>query len=248
MTILSTRVRAVHRLLPRALACGALGVLTTFCTAWGLATFVPLNNAARRMNAISQPDRTSAGSRPTLSYITVFQFSKPGAVRLSWRPGFGSGWDQLDSDLRSQSSIDLHPASVRQPRDWGKLPSVLAGDFSKAGSGAEDARGWPFLAVWCELAATNSGTDVEGGVVVSSGTLGLVRVLPYFPIWRGILADSAIFAILWFMGVAIYVRLRGMRRLRRGHCPRCAYVLSEQSCSECGWKSRAAPSESAPVA
>ena len=60
----------------------------------------------------------------------------------------------------------------------------------------------------------------------------------YRPLWPGLFADAAIFAIPLVGLSATFFGLRRFKRLRTGHCPNCNYDLSGQTisgCPECGW-------------
>lgn len=63
------------------------------------------------------------------------------------------------------------------------------------------------------------------------------RILPFYPLWPGLLANMAIFSVMWlaiFRGVRVCRRLM---RMRRGVCVVCRYDLrgSESGvCPECG--------------
>jgi len=69
------------------------------------------------------------------------------------------------------------------------------------------------------------------------------RVVPYHPIWSGVLINSALFGAMWLiLVVAVYhgVRLLFIEtiRARRGRCVKCSYDLRgefEKGCPECGW-------------
>ena len=71
------------------------------------------------------------------------------------------------------------------------------------------------------------------------------RTLPLRPMWLGLAANTAIFALAAWLCAAT---LRGWRRLRRfshGRCPACAYNLRgdyRATCSECGWLRKGADS------
>lgn len=231
----------IQRAAPRVLLCGGLGVLTTVAVAWGLAAWVPQRGLKRRSNVISEASNSPGGTvkKAMPVYVATFEFSRTGMVRREWKSGYPAH-SALWEELHPESEIALK-VPVRQDRSWGRLPRVLAGDLSKAGSGGEDARGWPMLSMWCELEeALPSGMQTRGGIAVSAmaeATPGSARVLPLWPIWRGFAVDSGVFAVAW--GVAIPMALfgRGVVRRRRGRCAACGYDRRGEfavPCPECG--------------
>lgn len=65
--------------------------------------------------------------------------------------------------------------------------------------------------------------------------------LPYRPIWPGLLADAAFYALLYLLLRAGILALRGLFRRGRSLCPDCAYPLGEYTtCPECGRTNRLA--------
>ncbi len=167
-------------------------------------------------------------------------------IRLSWQRDIG-GTNQLNSDLTPRSTIALKLRTVNQDRSWGRLPSILASDnYEKIPAGGQDARGWPFLALWCEVdEGVPSGYTTRGGIALSpaSSTIGAARILPYFPIWRGLVYDTLIYAAAWLAAIISFRRVRAIVRARSGLCPRCAYDRHggpAGPCPECG---RSVPSK-----
>jgi hypothetical protein len=132
---------------------------------------------------------------------------------------------------------------------------VLAGESRGANAapnrdGIEDARGWPYLALWCTLdpaviEGTAAGKPCPDGIALSklNGkiTTSYFRALPVRPIWRGLAADTGIFAGAWLSGLVLAGAGRRWWRRRRGRCPACGYDLSGSStvCPECGAAARA---------
>jgi hypothetical protein len=114
----------------------------------------------------------------------------------------------------------------------------------------EDARGFPWRCFWGGASVVQAeGSDnvtPESAIVcepptdVAAGTsrLASLMVLPYRPLWPGLLANTAFYAVilwaLWFTPGAVR---RGLRR-RRGACVRCGYDLRGAefgaACPECG--------------
>lgn len=115
----------------------------------------------------------------------------------------------------------------------------------------EQAAGWPRLALWEFRILQHAGTGprkanwVERGAWVFNAGPGIPRAkttrLPYLPIWRGLLIDTAFwgavwFVLLWPMGLATG-RLKRSRRARHGKCVWCKYDLrgiENTHCPECG--------------
>lgn len=114
-----------------------------------------------------------------------------------------------------------------------------------------DTYGWPLEAFQCEAVIATSPTDtsivsVKGGLQISpfisaSHPLLRLRVVPYAPIWVGMLGNSLAIGC-GVMGIRALVRavIRN-RRTRMGLCPCCAYSLqgsASRCCPECGWNRR----------
>ena len=218
-----------------------LGLVTSVGVAWALAAWLPHENLLRRRNVISQPDPNRPGTFLPI-YITVHQFSRTGMIRLDWRPGLTSQ-STLHADLAARSTLALRLPTVNQDRTWGRLPHILnLPHFDKVPAGGQDARGWPFLALWCNIdEAVPVGHTVRGGIALSprGDTTGFARALPYLPIWRGLVLNTLIYSVAWGCVVVGVRYLRAHRRLRRGLCPRCAFPLTgDLLCPECGWTHR----------
>lgn len=117
------------------------------------------------------------------------------------------------------------------------------------------ARGWPFPCLWDGCVEDRDESVVDGaGVVIGSRAVPANAMstdrIPMRPLWDGLLLDTAIFAIPWF--VLLYLlagprSIRGAWRLARGQCPRCRYDVRAQSrCPECGTEIAAAGRSSLP--
>jgi hypothetical protein len=76
-----------------------------------------------------------------------------------------------------------------------------------------------------------------------TGTIGYTPVLPYRPIWFGLMFNILFFALI---AASVYWLLNRPRRLvmellrmRRGCCIACGYELDfdfKSGCPECGWR------------
>ncbi|MEE8155998.1 MAG: hypothetical protein V3T53_13680 [Phycisphaerales bacterium] len=108
----------------------------------------------------------------------------------------------------------------------------------------ETRAGWPFAALvgWRvnanDLQVMNSGASgVLGALEIprnSNGAL-VLRLLPYSPIWTGLIANTLLYASV-IMGLGmLWSRGRTSLRLRRGVCPSCKYPIGvSEVCTECG--------------
>lgn len=112
--------------------------------------------------------------------------------------------------------------------------------------------GWPMRSLYCELTAENSRTanahtwTAVGGFVIGNATAPgwadwpplLPRIVPYRPVWVGLLANTVFFAVL--LGAVWYLPgwILAERRARAGLCRVCAYDLRGSpaggACPECG--------------
>jgi hypothetical protein len=82
------------------------------------------------------------------------------------------------------------------------------------------------------------------------------HLLPTFPLWPGLLANTAIYGGAWAVLIGVPVLLRRWLRARRGGCPQCGYsregLKVDAPCPECGRTPPAAhdatPTPAAPTA
>lgn len=229
------------------LAAGVLaGAVTTVAVAWALAAWLPL--------AGGHYVRTFKGDRYHVKLTVV---AKPGVERRGWyvlRRG-EPPWPPPAGSLEAMMPVRDAPMYGELDLRWGNLPQepMLKADApseSRASRGLEDARGWPSLALWCELndnRRSDNSWIARGGVPLpprgGSNELALIRALPWRPIWPGFLLDTGLYATAWIMLFGGIFGARRLLRLRRNHCPSCGYSLAGQTipgCPECGWK-RALP-------
>jgi hypothetical protein len=230
-----------------------IGLTATVSIAWTLA-FLPLNPASR--------ESYTANKGSTI----VVCFRGTGWVRKGWNgPPRASIAPKLDSIDGAPSQQMLFLTCVESPHQtpvtrnngrtpmwppWGRLD---IGSFGVDGpghwGGCEHATGWPFLAFWYEMnviSQTKStyAVSISGGLPFQSdirlpADVTQARAFPIRPIWRGLAANTLLFALPGFAATLI-IRLPSLRsraRLRRNHCPKCNYDLraTPNSCPECNW-------------
>ncbi len=190
-------------------------------------------------------DFESAPDHPTGSGILrAAKFSRSGAAYyevLRLRGGF----------IHESSGSGPKPEELL-PR-WTGLgnasPAYEAGEVSKDYRGV-DARGWPMLSLWLELAGPVSPLEDRGGFDTSKlrkatwmgGSRPVRRygysfpvALPLRPLWLGFAVNTLFYAaVLWLLILGPFA-LRRLIRRRRGLCPKCGYPMGESSvCTECG--------------
>lgn len=117
----------------------------------------------------------------------------------------------------------------------------------------KDGRGWPFVAMWCELSRVEPQNNwqtnfSQGGISLTQlGLNGNDRwparsMVPAFPlriIWPSFALNSFFYAaILWLLTLGPFTARR-MTRRKSGLCIKCGYDLNHADhsvCPECGWR------------
>lgn len=139
------------------------------------------------------------------------------------------------------------PAFRREWKSWGvsvaALDRIAARRPAARGSLTEHAFGWPMPAVWVAPDPSDP-ASLGWGVELPFTRLDAFRPRP---VWWGLLIDSIVFGILWWMVLAAarwvawffaWRPKRSERRRARGWCPMCGYDLGGNlgaGCPECGW-------------
>ena len=127
---------------------------------------------------------------------------------------------------------------------WSKL-AISSATYAAGLSDFEkhfiEARGWPLLALWCELSLTSGPPELSYSVAGAIETPWQwksnlrPRTLPLRPIWPGFLANTLFYATLLWLLIPGPFALRRFLRMRRELCPQCAYPMGESAvCTECG--------------
>jgi hypothetical protein len=116
--------------------------------------------------------------------------------------------------------------------DWGRLHAGITTEDT----GYEDARGWPWLALWCGI-DRGGAWRVEGGLLLTpkAARIDGVRTLPLRPLWGGFVLNALVYGCVTASLHAAGVGWVRHRRRRAGRCARCGYdVAGLERCPECG--------------
>jgi len=247
-----------------------LGLVTSWAVAWGLALLPPGRLYDQMYGFLYSPgDPIGEGWRSGIGSSRV-SYDHSGGVSpflrelpRHWSPSQANGpdwnattayldlawaesWGRRYQATKAQSALEfIGPRNDEGPFAW---------------SGIDDARGFPFVALWCswdyEVVPAGQGAPISVPKALHGGFSlrdhahpGLVgsnklRALPYMPIWSGLALNTAFYALLFFAVVRITRGLKHARRYKRGLCPRCKYdrVFDYQlPCPECGHEGRARP-------
>lgn len=167
------------------------------------------------------------------------------------RPTTPQGWIDLARRQIAESNADSRRArKLEVPAGapaWGTFAGGKAAARTVA-AGSDHGYGWPLPALWYRVHGTYVrmyafGTEIQGGrLLTGPESLELraynFRALPYFVHWRGLLADTVLFAALWWVLLFARGDIRRALRRRRGLCIVCGYDRSatrtDAPCPECG--------------
>lgn len=110
--------------------------------------------------------------------------------------------------------------------------------------------GWPLRAFWCEapiLQGKFANATSPGGFVIAGKTDKVLandipRVVPFRPLWPGLLVNSLVFASAAWLCVGVISRTTKLWRDQKYRCPRCGFDRrgsETRICAECGFDPRA---------
>ncbi len=234
------------------------GLLTTIAVAW-CAVALPVTPGATTRLSGHRARVLAQGEGP--GAVTVQSFRRAGAA--FWK-SFVMPWDPDDAivlEYRAALPRDLspraHPLEVAPDwagpwlMPWGtaQCPWPAEGVYENR---AVDARGWPFLALYCNYvwvpdpsAPSGQRPAVHGALRLGSeavrkgmGAFQYPVGLPLRPIWPGLVLNTGVFGAGWALLLFAPGITRGTLRRRRGQCPRCGYDLRalrrDSPCPECG--------------
>ena len=191
---------SVKRWIPKIAICLLLGFITTVAVAWMCAAWLRISHYEKYAEGVTIP--SSDG-------WLVRAYRCPGAEYVSGLPLFevlqGAAIMDWADDLLAPDEItwiDLY----NEPQE-----SVPGQHHVKV----VNARGWPRIALWCEVVASPSwrspklSPKAEGGIPFSlnlpewTSAIDEVGALPLRPIWSGLIIDTLFYGALWAVLIAI---------------------------------------------
>ena len=214
-----------------------------YASAMGTRRFLFTDHIEKDPRQVSILLNQLGGPFPTRAGSTSKSFISPTGAGTGRRMLMQSSADVFVKHLGNSPSTHISQCPWRDR--WGQLLQLhLDVETRQLPYFVEDARGWPLPCVWCCLDLNAAGRGVAiGGIVIpgqaSPNDLTTLRVLPYRPIWWGLLGNTLVYAAAWMLLVFGFTVPRRWLRLRRGFCGNCAYDLRSlpvtiERCPECG--------------
>lgn len=129
------------------------------------------------------------------------------------------------------------------PIDNAKLPECSWGSWSPRveSQGALVVFGWPMYSTFCRVSGDPFSSSVKWSGLYRCSVpwiKGCVIIIPWMPLWRGVLATLAGSVVAIAVGGRIAQTLRQWGQDRhRVYCPQCGYDLAgilNETCPECG--------------
>ncbi len=215
-----------------------LGAVVNVAVAWGCAAWLDPLRGSGRVSGYTWLELERLG-------VTVKGDTRIWGVTATPGPGYG----YVDSFTQPVPDDSIRSAMLRgnnRPAEsaippWSDLVRPDLGDPATLPRRFQSALGWPWLALTFhgvfkeQTRGGNPQPQICGGVVLYRPQVGVIRALPFLPMWAGFLANSTFYAaILWLLIPGPFA-LRRFLRVRRGLCPKCAYPMGESAvCTECG--------------
>lgn len=203
-----------------------VGFLITLAVSWSLAAFLP-QRGWREQSFLNEFD---------LANLAIDRYTSFGSVRRVWtqsEPGVFL-WYQFSTPIHAPiEADDFRPldADALGWLAWGLSEQVRRDPDRFPDEGCEHATGWPLPAFWYLLSVryTPGAATIEtsGGFPLQSNQLTINtanrRVLPWQPIWLGLLINSVFWGVTAFVVARGFMFGRRALRLRRNRCPSCGY-------------------------
>ena len=228
-----------------------LGAITTIAVAWGCAFWTDVNDGS--LTRVIQPSESDA-------YEWYFDVHRqPGSASINlWCISLGKGGSD---EVAPAIPTTVPPGFPTWNQGWPHESQVSW--FGSQIPRAQEARGWPWLAMWCEHFTYFEQTVEElrsNPAYVTYKTLpyrgfalkpiarpirpAITRVLPLGIIWTGFAGCTVLYASLYLILLympSMFTSLRQQIRRRRNQCIACGYDLrgtEHEVCPECGVETR----------
>lgn len=243
--------RPLHSFLRRAPLAAALGLTTAVACALAL-------SALREWRPREAIFDYLAPRGSGISNIEVWQVRQAGKIRRVVGAHGTDLWGGRAQDYLPPGIYDSRVGDdCEYDSSWGALRDAIVSGKPDV-EAIDNAAGWPMLALACTTEVIegpgNLKYEVRGGIPIPRDEEDSWRepnVLPFAPLWSGLIGDTAFFAVIWSVVLGVPPACRGSYRRRRGLCPRCAYDLRHDlatGCPECGWNRPQAGSPPLPAA
>jgi hypothetical protein len=253
-----------QRLIPRiaieAVVCMmVLGLISAASVAWGIALAPRVSESGCVAGLVV--DHAQPGRSANLQSITFSGIWRPGFTRFEFRATGSCRTFDRDTAFRAVSPLEFYDENWTGPADerpheptqrppWSASHDLPPEDGSRYTVWAVRSAGWPCLCLCSRTTADSSSMKSTTGslsLLGSSNYFGRLTssdpergTVPLIPLWPGLAIDSALYSAAWalllFVPLLAYRRLRTSRRRRLGLCPACAYDTKGQDgpCPECG--------------
>jgi hypothetical protein len=244
-------LEAVRRALPRLALCAGLGLVTTAGVLTALAMYVPIEKAPARVALDGdhlQPwliELKRVGAHRTIWFEKGRIYTKS---QFGPRDGSGSSsavscWSFAIS-TRNDSRTTKGPITIQH-----EITDATQASPPTAWGGCLDERGWPLPAAQALVLGEMSPQAPRAYRIVwgaplnmdttrgSRNSLADIRMVPWRPVWTGLLADTVVYAGVWWCLLLVPRAIAARYRKRQGACKRCGYDMSGLPagvCPECG--------------
>jgi hypothetical protein len=248
------RPRTISNARKLGLALG-LGTFTSLAFCWILVLGVDPSSGSTQFSQEFRRRVKSSGEGE--GFIWLMRFEATGTQAFSVSVGPPNRYPPIDEAVSSGIDNERLESAVPTWARRGAIPwSASQAPWPDSNSEAATlviGRGWPLIALWCDDGRSDGPTfstvAPSGGIPLSHwARIGpdWAAILPYRPVWIGLIVDSLVMASLWWfvlvVPVAAFRHYRGHLRVRRNHCPHCNYNLAglamNSPCPECGKAAR----------